>query len=299
MNISTMHQENNDMRSPNTSNVAESEDNFDLLDLALTIAENIWLLVLGPLLAGGLVYGLTFLLPHRFESNAILEAEASMAAHMTTASVLDTSLRKLGYLSDLTEDEADDVREKLIENIRVHNGRNDKLVTLTIAGSSPEAAQKMANEILVNAFAASKPRGDELRQLETEKNLLERQVKELTTTSQTVQSLLSEASPTGNQGSLAESIPAISSSLTKMQEGLHSVEKKLSGLTADDLIQAPTLPKRSVAPKKGVIAILATIGTGFALLMFVFLRQSWRNPTTLALHQGRLVALKRKYGFNR
>ena len=41
-----------------------------------------------------------------------------------------------------------------------------------------------------------------------------------------------------------------------------------------DIAQPPELKSK---PKKGLIAVLSTLASGFALLLFVFLRQALRN----------------------
>lgn len=275
----------------------ETEDTLDLLGVALTVVENVRLLVLGPLLAGGLAYGLAFLLPQRFESTAIVQGDASTAALMTTAPILTASLKKLGYLTGLSMGETEDALEKLARNVQASIGRNDKLITLVVAGNSPEAAQRLTQEILTNVFAESRPKESEMKRLMAEKELLETQAMELANTSETVQRLLKEASSTGNQGALAESVSTISKNLITIQGNLHAVEKKLSGLTSEDVLQAPTLPQRAVAPRKSFIAFFSVVMTGFLLLLFVFLKQACWNPTVLARHQDRLSALKRRYRF--
>jgi uncharacterized protein involved in exopolysaccharide biosynthesis len=39
-------------------------------------------------------------------------------------------------------------------------------------------------------------------------------------------------------------------------------------------------PERKSKPQKGMIAVLATLGSGFALLLFVLARHAWRNALT-------------------
>lgn len=284
------------MGNHNSPNAFETEESLDFLGIALTIAENIRLLVLGPLFVGALAYGVTFLMPQRFESTALIKGEASTATLMTTTPILKVSISNLGYLKDLSESEAEDVVTELAKNVQTSVGRNDKLIRLVVASRSPEAAQRMANEILANVFAESKPKQTETKRLGTEKSLLEQQAQELMTATKTVQNLLKEASPTVNLGALAESVPVISSGLIKIHENLNEIDRKLQGVTAEDVLQAPTLPKRSVAPKKGLITILVTLGAGFVFLLLVFLKQACRSTATLALHQHRLSALKRRYG---
>lgn len=277
----------------------DSEDTIDFFDVLLTLAENFWLLLLGPLVVGLLVYGVTFLVPQTFESTATLRAEADAASYMTTASVLDAALNNLGFLKDLSEEEADLARIDLQKRVSTQVGRNDKLVTLSVAANSPAAAQSMASEILKQTFAGLRPKGTELKRLETQKAALEQQISELQTTSKTAQKLLDESSPAGNMGLLAESISSLSAAQIRMQETLLNVEKKIQGLTDEDLLQPPTLPKRPIAPKKWLTALLGALAAGIVLLVFVFLRQTWATSSTLQPHQQRLNALKRRYGIGR
>lgn len=277
----------------------ELEDTVDFFDVLLTIAENLRLLIIGPLLAGALTYGVTFLVPQTYESTATLRAEADVAAYMTTSTVLDASLNNLGFLKDLSEEDAEQARIDLQKRVSTQVGRNDKLVTLSVSAYSPSAAQSMANEILTQTFSGLRPKGAELKRLETQRAAFEQQLSELHITSQTAQKLLSESSPAGNMGLLAESISSLSTAQTRMQETLFNVEKKIRGLTDEDLLQPPTLPKKPVAPKKGLTAILAALATGIVLLVFVFLRQFWVTSTALEPHQRRLEAIKRRYGLSR
>lgn len=283
-----------DHRSPVRAD--DFEDTIDLFDVLLTLAENAWLLIFGPLLAGALVYGVAFLVPQKYESTATLRAEAAVASYMTTATVLDASLNNLGFLKDLSEENAEEARIDLQKRITTQVGRNDKLVTLSVTANSPGAAQSMASEILSHTFSGLKPRGAELKRLETQKAALEQQISELQNTSKTAQKLLDESSPDGNMGLLAESISSLSAAQIRMQETLLDIEKEMRGLTDEDLLQPPTLPKRPTAPKKGLAAILGAMGAGILLLVFVFVRQVWTTSRTLGPHQRRLDALKRKYG---
>lgn len=57
------------------------------------------------------------------------------------------------------------------------------------------------------------------------------------------------------------------------------------------VIDTALAPERKSKPKKGLIAILATLGSGFALLMFVFVRQSFRNAAKNAGTQAQLASI--------
>ena len=287
------------MEQQSPAHTDDFEDTIDILDVLLTLAENLWLLILGPLLAGALVYGLTFLVPQEYQSTATLRAEADVATYMTTATVLDASLNNLGLLKGLSEEDAEQARIDLQKRVSTQVGRNDKLVTLTVIADSPRAAQSMASEILVHAFSGLRPRGATLKRLETRKATLEQQIKELQVASRTAQKLLEESSPAGDNGLLAESISSLSASVISMQEALLAVEASIQGYTDENVMQAPTLPKKPASPNKALIAILAAVGIGFLLTVFVLLRQFWSASGTSESHQHRLDALKRKYGLGR
>lgn len=80
---------------PITNDLAEDE--ISLLDLLQTIVDNLRLLVIGPVVAGLVAYGVTLLIPKTYESTAILKGEQNLASQMVTASVLDPVAAKLGY----------------------------------------------------------------------------------------------------------------------------------------------------------------------------------------------------------
>jgi hypothetical protein len=72
-----------------------------------------------------------------------------------------------------------------------------------------------------------------------------------------------------------------------------SLPRTIQGLSRDIVIQPPTLPTEAVAPKKSLIAVMAALASGFALLLWVFMRKAWVNtqqdPVT-AIKQARLWA---------
>ena len=55
-------------------------------------------------------------------------------------------------------------------------------------------------------------------------------------------------------------------------------------------------PQRKSKPKKALIAVIATLATGFALLLFVFVRQALRNAAQDEETAGKLRAIRRAVG---
>jgi uncharacterized protein involved in exopolysaccharide biosynthesis len=58
------------------------------------------------------------------------------------------------------------------------------------------------------------------------------------------------------------------------------------------VLQQPTLPTKKVAPKRGIITIMAALAAGFALLLFVFICQALRNAAQDAESAQKLSAIQ-------
>ncbi len=74
------------------------------------------------------------------------------------------------------------------------------------------------------------------------------------------------------------------------------LQAQLHGLTADDLVQPPTLPEQPIKPKKSLIAVISALATGFLLLMFVFVRNAWRQAATHSESADKLRRVRRALG---
>ena len=91
--------------------------------------------------------------------------------------------------------------------------------------------------------------------------------------------------------------------LVSLQQALSieaaNYERELRGLDKSDLLQAATLPTQHVAPRRAIAAILAALATGFALLLFIFVRKALvsanQGADRLAV-QGLRAALRRAVG---
>jgi LPS O-antigen subunit length determinant protein (WzzB/FepE family) len=289
----------------------ESDDAIDLQDLLLTVAESARLLVIGPLLIGALAYGVAHVVPQTFESSAVLKIDApagpnvaagmspaAMASLMTNNVVLNRSLKALGQLEGADEREAEDRLTALRRNVRAQVGRNDSLLTLTVAARSAEAAQKTAQTILSSAFEESRPRGIEQDKLQAEMALGKQMLLDLESSGETLKSSMAQAkgNPNADIGALAEAMAQLAGDRLRLQSSLHQLERRVAGVSEGDLLQPPTLPQRAVAPRKGLVAILATLGGGMALLLFVFVRQAWRSGNSTEQQRNRWLALRKTYG---
>jgi uncharacterized protein involved in exopolysaccharide biosynthesis len=80
------------------------------------------------------------------------------------------------------------------------------------------------------------------------------------------------------------------------QGQVSALETQLEGLSEALLVQAPTLPQKASQPKKALMAIGATLGTGLLLLLFIFVRQALRTTATDANAASKLARIRRALG---
>ena len=170
-------------------------EGIDLLDLALPLAEHWKLLVLGPLLAGLLALGITFLVPKTYTSRTVFlppqqqqSAAASAIAQLGALSglvgsaaglqspadqyvallqsttVADRLIDEFKLMQVYDEEFRFKAREELARNVRVSLGKKDGLITIEVDDEDPQRAADMANRHV-----------DELRRLTSQLALTEAQ----------------------------------------------------------------------------------------------------------------------------
>lgn len=152
------------------------EDEISLLDLAETLAERFWLLIIGPLIAGSLALGIAFIVPPTFTGKTVVMQPQSQ---QSTAAALVQSLGALGglagaasgiknpsdqivsllksrTLSDRIIDRFDlmvvykaklreDAYKTLDSNLRIKASAKDGLVTIEVDDKDATRAADMAN----------------------------------------------------------------------------------------------------------------------------------------------------------
>ena len=264
------------------------DDDISLLDLLQTIVDNLRLLVIGPVLVGLLALAGASFLPKTYESTAILGGDQTTVTIMLGAPVLDPIAKSLGYTVDLSTDEA---RLKLKDQIKASINTKDKQLTLTAKAQSPQEAQALAQAVLQHTYVQTRPR--ESAKLRLEQQLAQAQTREKEAT-QTAQPIAGKIAKTSGDVSdqLAQGYAQLIGVVKESQNTQIDIERQLEGLDASALVQEATLPTKHATPKRGLVAIIAALATGFALLLFVFIRQALRSASQNEESAQKLVALK-------
>lgn len=282
---------------PTTTN-----DEIGLLDLLVTLTENLRLLIVGPLIVGFCALGIGYMLPQTFESVALLQAErpldpqaapvgmnaAAIAGLMTSASVIDPVAATIGVAIDNDVEEA---RRKLRDQIKPVVGRGDKLLTLTVSGASPEQAQTLAREVLRQTYTQSRPKGGDLIRLEAQLAAAKARAENSQNASASLAKWL--GSPGGGGNEVARGYADLLTVNAVARTQILRLETEIEGLTEAQLIQPPTLPRRASQPKKGLMAVGATLAAGLVLLVFVFMRQALSSSAANPEIAGKLARIRK------
>ena len=276
---------------PNRANSVQNE--VGLLDLLVTLAENIRLLVVGPLVVGLCALIVSFLLPQTFQSVAVLQADQTTASLMATTSVLDPVIASLGLAKDDTVEEA---RTKLRERIKANVGRVDKLLTLTVSDRTALQAQAIAKALLQQTYQESRPKGSARVRIGVQLEEARVRLKNAQDASAGVlKRLESNSSGVAVGVELARGYAELLGATGTAQGQVSLLEAQLEGLTDAQLVQAPTVAQKPSQPKKGLIAIGATLATGLALLLFVFIRQAFLNTTPSETTSAKVLRIRNSF----
>jgi capsular polysaccharide biosynthesis protein len=189
--------------------------------------------------------------------------------------VLDPIAKSLGYTAELSTDEA---RLKLKAQIKASINTKDKLLTLTAQAQTPQEAQALAQAVLQHTYVQTRPRDS--AKLRLEKQLAQAQAREKETT-QTAQLLSGKLDKATGEISfqLAQGYAQLIGVQKDSQNIQIDIERQLQGLDASALLQEATMPTKHATPKRSLVAIVSALAAGFALFLFVFIRQALRNAS--------------------
>lgn len=280
------------------------EKETGLLDLLFVVAENLRLLILGPILVGLITLGVSYALPQSFVSQAILALpssappQASVAAQATAMMmspiVLDSVIEALN-LSDGRPIEI--VRRELVSKVKISLGR-DGLLHLDVVANTPIQAQTISNGIINAWLKTTVPKGQDRADLE----------KRLTYAKASLESLnrlfdrftnestddLKKPLTRSDAGSFLAGVSDLQTS--RLGEVL-AISRGLEGISREVVKQPPTLATMPTAPNIPLNVILAVIGTGFVLLLWVFIRYAWENTARDSDAAKKQLKLRAAIGF--
>ncbi|MBA4262325.1 MAG: hypothetical protein C0443_10020 [Comamonadaceae bacterium] len=255
---------------------ADPDDEISLLDLLLVVAENIRLLVLGPLVIALATLGLSFTLPSSYESEAWLRLKETTVPSFTSNDVLKPLLQQTPWIT-AQAGSPEQALSALRQSISVSFNKKSELVTLKVQAPSAAQAQQL-NAALIEAFRQhSLPKGATLKNIQLEIPLVKASISELNATLERIANNLDKTSAGPESDNAVRAYTTLSQQRMGLEKTLLELNRQLDGFGVEAFEQHPSLPEHPIAPKKSLMAGLAGLASGFALLLFVFVRQALRN----------------------
>jgi len=303
---------NNQSPAPLNSDSFGDEDEISLLDLLLVVSENIKLLVLGPIFTGVVALGYsTFQMTPVFTAKTTVIPPSTQGSGSGAAAAILGQLGGLGGLgglvggaianqgkhiayldSDLLRDEIiqkfglqkrwehkflTQTRSTLKAAVKIKDDKKTGLITLEFEDKDPKFAAD-----LVNAYVAvlSRLLGEAaIEDARLRREFLERQITEATRKSY--------QSPQVRD--------AVIQGLVREFETTRLAEQQPNpNIVQVDVAKAPELKS---GPKRALISVITSLATGFALLLFVFIRQAMRNAGQDPESAGKLARIRSAFGF--
>ena len=274
------------------------DDEISLLDILLTLAESWKLLVFGPIIVGVLAGALSFMWPKTFESVAIMRLTEEETALLHAAPVLDPVIEKFGYLKD-ADGFKEDARKALKKDLIFASDKKTKLATITAKATTPDQAQALGNAAIAALLTELQPKGQERALLQKTIAINERAIGQSEDALESIQRSLKRGTLSDQmQESAIKNLAAIILEITKRSQENETLRQKLDIKGAEVFVQQPSLPQRKTSPKRRMVVLLAMLASGFALLLFVFIRSAWRNAAQDAESASKMARIKSLLGFS-
>jgi capsular polysaccharide biosynthesis protein len=275
------------------------DDEISLLDILVTLAESWKLLVFGPLIAGVLAGALSFLWPKTYESVAIVRISEAELALLNTVPVLDPLIEKFGLLPQF-DGVQDDARQYLAKKLVGQVDKKTGLAIITASANAPERAQELGKAAMEALLTALLPKGKN-------KDYVEQQIlsneRIIASSGDAIEQLQKQISKAGQSDASLDVVmkhyAMLSAEVANKQ--LKNIELQMSLVVRGDevYVQQASLPHRKVSPKRSLVVLFAILASGFALLIFVFIRKALASASQDAESASKMARIKLLLAFGR
>jgi len=284
---------------PSQDQENEDEDAISILDLLLIVAQNIKLLIVGPLVVGVLALIISFLITPTFTAVTTIQPPPQGSQTSTSAALLeslgglggglapglkDTSQLYIAYMQSATLEDALIEKFKLLEKfdvkykvsarkilekrVTIFSDKKTGMISISVDDEDPKFAAELANTYVTELRLFTGKLA--LQEAQDRKEFLESQIKELST--RQFRDVYTQ------QAMLAGTI--------RQYEAARVDEEKVGPtFTQVDVAYAPELKSK---PKRGQIAMIATLAAEFLLILFIFARHAWANLRANPESEGKL-----------
>jgi hypothetical protein len=229
--------------------------------------------------AAVLAGALSFLWPKTFESVAIVRLTEEDVALLHAAPVLDPLIEQFGLLAK-AGGIVDDARQDLKKRVLFSVDKKTKLTTITTKAETSDQAQALGRAALGALLNELQVKGQEKALLQKTIVINERAIESAEDAVESIQRSLKKGVLSDQaQESAVKNLAAINSDIAKRAQENETLRQKLDIKGLEVFVQQPSLPQRKTSPKRSVVMLLALFASGFALLVFVFIRKAWRSAS--------------------
>ena len=262
-----------------------AKDEIDLLDLLVTLAENIKLLILGPLLAGLLTLGAVSFSPETYhhESSFILKGLKKVGSvEIFTPAQVNQLVTSPAVLSDAAKSLQDSGQGDWVNLLKSGAVTAQVLskttqVMVSVKAQEPLAAQAVAEALLKSILVNSHVTGAAKAKIETELQIDQQSLKQACLMETRLSQNLNDKDGLPDLKLLQTNqrwVDTVGNIVTRIKVN----QNILVGLENDDIISPPTT-STTTSPKRKLVLFISVLATGFVLLLFVFVRQAFRNAS--------------------
>lgn len=259
---------------------AKGNNDLDVMDIAVTVAESWRLLLIVPLIVAAITAGILLSIRPQYVSYAALNMTIP-ADLLTARSVLDPVVEKLNLRKEYGPqmDVATDAVRRRLTVTPWNASPNDKSKVVAIESRfpSPELARDVLKTLIDEVRKQSVPRFAQREKLENEIATLKDALAGLQKYSDAIQKNTNNLGAPSEEESRARSIAAIVNTIVAQQKDLKNAEDSLQGMGQDAILSGPTTPDRAASKGVAALSVIAAFASGVAIFAFVFLRASFRR----------------------
>lgn len=275
---------------------AYEEDEIGLLDILVTLAESWKLLVFGPLVVGVLAGGLSFLWPNTYESVSIVRLTEEDAALIHAAPVLDPLIAKFDLLKDVNVSQ-EDARLSLKNKLVLAIDKKTKLATLTAKARTPEQAQALGAAVIEAVLQELRVKGKEKEAVLKTIAINQQAISVAEDALEAVQKSLKRGAMADlQQESAIKNLTSLNAEIVTKTQANADLALKLEARGEEVYVQKASLPERKSAPKRSLVVFIAVLASGFALLLWVFVRKAWQGASQDAAASAKIAVIKKSLG---
>lgn len=285
------------------------EPAMDIFGGLLTLMENAALLMGGSLVAALLAYGLTWLVPERYESSFLLNPMAELSATVDRSTLTNlreevlTEVPLLFTRRDVTSEASASSGVPLPWPVKgqvsVRTDRAEGTIEVVVTANSASDAKRLAEALFASAAQHAKPVAQEKTALMERLRLLNQQYDELNKTHERIKAALSTSTQALDTGALAQGQAMMVARLQEADSQRIATLARLTPLGENAIVEAPRLPDQAAGPKRITAAIATGVMSLLLLTGFVLSRQSLRSSPMSPYNEARLTSLKQRLRLTR